>query len=208
MKITLEIGGHEMVFTEKELASILKEHFIGFATEEEEAYPGEKPKKDECFMVNPMNIDRTYFEEKRKDKKQEKTRKIIVKAFAEVDHSPEEYNRVFWIMVPEKKWAWKTVKGLQQVAINLGGHTANWVEQALAWAQQLYNEQSDSGWENLCNKEDTSSYYRMVIWGDYISYIGDSKWCANGYSPTDMFVVKYRPTVRLDYTVPLVVLND
>ena len=209
MKITLEIDGHEMTFSEQEIISILKEHFESDITEEEFVTGhNEKTDKANCFMVDPTSIDRTYFEEKRNDKKQEKTRKIIMKAFAEVDKDPERYNKIFWTMVPEKTWAWKTVKELQEVSFNLGGHTANWVEQALEWAQRIYNDQNDNGWEKICNQKDPANYYRMIFFGDYLCYVGGSKKCSSDGPSSDIYVVKYKPNVKLDYTVPLVVLYD
>ncbi len=210
MKIILEVRGHEMTFTEKELEAILEDHFARFMTDEElGTNPEGKPNKDQCFMVNPQSIDRTYFENMRKDGKQESVRKRILKAFAEVDKNPEKYDRIFWTFVPEKKWAWKTAKGIQEYACNLGNHMADWIEQALEWAQRIYNNQTDSIWYDLCNRKDTEKWFRLIIVNcDYMCYVGDSMKSAGTHAPCDMYVVNYKPDMRMESTVPLVVLYD
>ncbi len=54
---------------------------------------------------------------------------------------------------------------------------ADWVEQALEWAQKIFDGQS---WESICNYPDTSKNKRMIIWkngnyatvGNYYDNIG------------------------------------
>lgn len=38
---------------------------------------------------------------------------------------------------------------------------ADWVEQALEWAQRIHNGET---WESICNEPDTAKYYRLIIW--------------------------------------------
>lgn len=55
---------------------------------------------------------------------------------------------------------WKNVVELKEEAKNQGGHMANWIEQALEWAQRIDNGES---WETICNEPDKNKHYRMII---------------------------------------------
>lgn len=178
MKITLQVKGREMTFSEEELIAILEEHFgdktskteaqttKGVQTENKETEPTKTKSKGKYFDVIPMSIDRSLFQEKREDKEQEWTRQIILEAFDEVDKHPEEYAKPFKVMIPEKTWIYKTIGDLKKLAKKLGDHIANWVEQALAWAQRISNGET---WKAVCNDPDTEKCHRLVVWqnGDY-----------------------------------------
>ena len=163
-------------------------------------------KEGQLLEVNPLEIDRSKFEKPMSNKRQEWTREIIQEAFAEVDKHPEKYASAFYTLIPEKKWrGWKTVAELKAYANDLGGQVADWVEQALEWAQRLFNGE---GWEAICNNEDTAKWYRMVIWKNgYARLVGGSD---DGFiSNPASYVLNYDyPSNRsFYYTVPLVVLK-
>lgn len=180
MKITLQVNGREMTFSEEELAAILEEHFS-------QTQPTEPKVKGKYFNVIPNSIDRSLFQEKRANAQQEWTRQIIEEAFDEVDKYPEKYAKAFKVMIPEKMWSFKTVRELKKLAKNLGNHIANWVEQALVWAQRISNGET---WEAICNDPDTEKWYRLVEWKNgYYRLVGGS---VNG------LVVHPASYVRLD----------
>lgn len=120
-----------------------------------------KPTEGEWFEVKPQDINQKLFRRKRKDEEQERVRKIIIEAFVEMKENPEEYGRSFKTMMPEKTWDSKTVFELKKMACQLGDHNANWVEQALEWAQRIANGES---WEAICDDVDTANWYRLVVW--------------------------------------------
>lgn len=88
-----------------------------------------------------------------------------MEAFAEVKNNPERYARPFKTMIPKKTWiGGKKVRELQELANDLGGHMANWVEQALEWAQRIANGET---WEIVCDDiEILSNHSRIIIWKD------------------------------------------
>lgn len=164
------------------------------------------PTKGKLFEVNPLGIDRSKFEKPMSKKRQEWTRQIIQEAFAEVDKHPEKYASAFYTLIPEKKWdGYKTVAELKAYANGLGGLMADWVEQALEWAQRLFNGES---WEAICNNADTANWYRMILWKNgYCRLVGGSR--NNGYYFPASVVDDddYSSCSRIRYTVPLVVLK-
>ena len=115
MKITLPIHGRERTFSEKELIAILEKYFSNEATEQATtAKVAQVPTEDQWFEVNPQTINQSLFKKNRKDERQERTRKLILEAFAEVKSSPEKYGRKFKTMMPKKTWTSKTVAELKQ----------------------------------------------------------------------------------------------
>ena len=154
MKVTLPIHGRERTFSEQELIAILEKHFSNETTEKATtANVAKVPTEDQWFEVNPQAINQGLFQKKRKDERQEETRKLILEAFAEVNSSPEKYGRKFKTMMPNTTWISKTVGELKELACELGDHNADWVEQALEWAQRICNGES---WETVCNNVDTA----------------------------------------------------
>lgn len=207
MKITLPIHGRERTFSEKELIAILEKYFSNEATEQATtAKVAQVPTEGQWFEVNPQTINQSLFKNKRKDERQERTRKLILEAFAEVKSSPEKYGRKFKTMMPKKTWTSKTVAELKQLACEFGNHNADWVEQSLEWAQRICNGES---WEAVCNKADTANCYRLVVWKNgYARLVGGSH-NDNNYSPaSDISNNDYISFNRLNYTVPLVVLYE
>ena len=207
MKITLSIHGRERTFSEKELIAILEKYFSNEATEQATtAKVAQVPTEDQWFEVNPQTINQSLFKKKRKDERQERTRKLILEAFAEVDKHPEKYASAFYTLMPENKWnGYKTVAELNAYANDLDGQMADWVEQALEWAQRLFNGES---WETICNNADTANWYRVILWknGCY-RLVGGSRGNGNNDPASDVFINNYFSNSRIGNTVPLVVLK-
>lgn len=174
-EITLQVNGREMTFSEKELISIVEKHFSGETTQKTtivEVVP--RPMEGRWFEVRPQDIDQKLFENKRGNSRQEETRILILKAFEEMRCNPEKYCKNFTTMTPKmtktRAFEDKTVAELKEIATNNGGHTADWVELALEWAQRIANGES---WKELCNDVDTEhTWYRLVVWYTGYARIG------------------------------------
>lgn len=206
MKITLQVNGREMTFSEKELIVIIEKHLSETTQQTITAKVAQKPTEDAWFEVKPQAIDQKLFEKKRNDNRQEATRKLILEAFAEMKENPEKYGKNFKTMMPQKTWSFKTVVQLKEMASNLGDHNANWVEQALEWAQRIANGES---WEAICNNKDTANWYRLVVWKNgYARLVGGSV-CDNNSKPaSDVYNYDYYDDNSLNRTVPLFVLYE
>ena len=207
MKVTLTVNGREMTFSEQELKAILEKHFSNEATEQ---VTTEKvvqvPTEDKWFEVNPQDINQSLFQKKRKDERQEKTRRLILEAFAEVKSNPEKYGKKFKTTMPKKTWSAKTVVELKQLACELGDHNADWVEQALEWAQRICNGES---WKAVCNNADTANWYRLVVWKNgYHRLVGGSHGNSSNFPASDVFLYDCTSIGIFNYTVPLVVLYE
>lgn len=138
-----------------------------------------RPKEGKWFEVKPNAIDQKLFEEEREDPKQEKTRQLILEAFAELNHHPQRYGRNFKTMFPKKTWEHAVVRQVQDMATQLGDHLADWVEQALEWAQRISNGET---WETLCNYRDRAKWERMVVWkGGHLKIVGGSRYIINNF---------------------------
>lgn len=168
MIITLQLSdGRKMSFSKEELIVIVEEHLKKMETTAVE----NKLPKEEWFNVEPLTIDQNLFKEKRKDSRQEKIRRLICGAFKEMKKNPQ-YQAPFKTTVPQSKCTSKTIAEFKRFAAEIGDHNANWVEQALEWAQKISNGET---WEDICNKKDTSSFRRVVIWKDgYAHFVGCS----------------------------------
>ena len=163
----------------------------------------EKPTEGKWFKVNPLAINQQLFKRKRSDYQQEQTRQLILKAFEEMKNNPK-YAKPFKTMMPEKTWESKTVGELKELASKLGDHNADWVEQALEWAQRIANGES---WEKICNRSDMANWYRLVVWknGD-TRLVGGSRKVDFYNSASGVSSFSYHGDVNVDYAVPLVVL--
>ena len=162
------------------------------------------PTEGKMFEVNPLQIDRSLFSKPKKGQ-EEWTRKIIQEAFVEVDKNPERYWASFYTLIPAKTWiGFKTVTELEEYAKDAGDHMADWVEQALEWAQRISNGES---WEAICSKPDDASWKRLAIWkNNHCRLVGDSRYSNTSYPATDLGN-GCDPTTRLYHTVPLVVIK-
>ena len=161
------------------------------------------PAEGRYFKVTPKNIDHNLFTDKRSDEQQETTRQIIVQALLLVDSNPEKYGKPFVTTMPEKTWKVKTVKEIAEIADTLGGHMANWVEQALEWAQRITNGHT---WKDICNRPDTANWYRLVKWQNgKIRRIGGSSKIGVNIPASDVETYSYKNNYIVFNTVPLVV---
>ena len=197
MKITLQVDGREMTFSEEEVIAILKEHLTL-------AKP-KRPTEEAPFVVDPSEIDRSFFQEERKDERQEKTRQLILEAFAMVDKYPEKYRKCFMTLIPKKSWTGsKTVDKLRELATVLGDHMADLVEQTLEWAQRIQNGE---GWYTVCNKADTADWYRLIEWNkSHTKRVGGSK-VLHDSNPASYLDGGFSYNgLKIYNTVPLVVL--
>ena len=203
MKVTLQVNGREITFSEEELTSILEKYYK--ITKLDNIQIAQTPTEGKWFEVNPSAIDQNLFKEKRSDSKQEKTRLLISDAFEELKKHPER-NKAFKTLVPEKTWDSKTVGELKKMASQWGDHIADWVEQALEWAQRIANGES---WEAICNEADTANCYRLVVWKNgYARLVGGSRKSDNNFPASDVDNYDYYDVhnFSLDHAVPLVVL--
>lgn len=168
-----------------------------------------KPEEGKLFRVEPLNINKKLFEEQKNDKSQEFARRIIKDAFRKVEQNPNRYSTPFWTLVPENKWNYNEIKNekeLRDYALDSGGQMADWIEQALEWAQRIQNGES---WEKLCNNPDTLRFYRMIEWKDgEPKIVGGSTEENYTYSPTHIFLrLVYSCKRGVPYTVPLIVIR-
>ena len=150
-----------------------------------------------------MAISQELFKEKRKDSNQEKTRKLILKAFIEVDKNPEKYSKPFFTMMPEKTWILKTIEEHKEYAKEKGDHIANWVEQSLEWAQRIANGES---WEAICNEPDTASCFRLIEWAGEAKVVGGSLDIYQNYPASNIDDYKFGYNFQIFRIVPLIVL--
>ncbi len=164
------------------------------------------PTEGKKFLVKPSEIDRSLFEDSRIDPDQEEIRKLIKKAFDKVDKKPKKYGVDFSTLIPKKEWACgKNVVELKEEAKNQGGHMANWIEQALEWAQRIDNGES---WETICNEPDKNKHYRMII-GEkgYCKMMGGSTIFEDKYPPASTGIDCNISGSVFTATVPLIVLK-
>lgn len=168
---------------------------------------GQMPTKGKWFKVNLLEINReSLFGQKRKNEEQEKTRRLILEAFKEFDSNPKRYKDNFKTLVPKRGVGSKTVHQLFDMADKLGDHNADWVEQALVWAQRIANGEP---WEVICNFKDTSNCYRLVKWKDgYGHRVGGSRYVDNDRTEISISKSAYHFNHSVYRTVPLIVGYD
>lgn len=162
------------------------------------------PRVGEWFEVNPQTINRQLFKERREDKRQECTRQLILEAFAAVDGNPE-YARGFETMVPKKTWksSGNTVRENKEIASELGDRMANWIEEALEWAQRLTNGES---WSAVCNGWDGNDFHRMITWKNgFARVVGAALKSGIGFCSTSVLEEDFDDERRVGATVPKVV---
>lgn len=193
---------------EKESIPISEKHFSNETTKKLKPAKWAQVEFKRWFKVNPQDIDQSLFQKERKDELQEKTRKLILEAFAEVKSKPEKYGGEFKTTIPKN-----FLKGFLEInnmICKLGGNIADWVEQSLEWAQRICNGES---WETICNLADTDMLcQRLVVWKN-----GKLRLVGGGYVPN--FAKEYPPSrvgleefdfnkvKSFDEVVPLVVLR-
>lgn len=142
-----------------------------------------KPSEGKPFKVNPTSIDANLFKKKRVDEKQERVRLLIVEALDVVANN-SKYSKTFYTLIPEKKWKFMSIKKFKKQAYDLGGHIADWIEQALEWAQRICNGES---WEDVCNKIDTAKWFRLIVWKNgRLVRVGGARRCFSLRSSADV----------------------
>lgn len=116
----------------------------------------------EWFRVDAKSLYRSDFKWKRSDPWQEKIRNLILEAFGEMDKMGRRYSTPFYTMIPRKTWQ-GDLNGyrLQQIAEYHGDRMANWIEQALEWAQRI---SMGFSWWHLCNMHDAAKWNRVITW--------------------------------------------
>lgn len=148
--ITLQINGEQRTYSEEELTSILEEYY---------SVKAERPAEGIWYQINPRAINRGIFENKRIDENQERVRRLILEAFAEVDKN-SKYSEPFEIMIPIRTKDFHFEQEIKNFANQIGDSQTNWIEQALEWAQRISNGET---WESLCNKPDYNKWFRLII---------------------------------------------
>ena len=201
MSVTLQVDGR--ILSVEEIEAIVRQHF---SEKKEIPKDGKKtvrrPKEGKWFEVKPGEINQDLFRKKRNDMSQEKTRQLILEAFAEVEKNPEKYGKPFETMVPKKTWAFRTFDELKGYAKSLGDYNADWVEQALEWAQRIQNGET---WKAVCNKPDTANWFRLVVWKNgYVGFVGGSRKNSSYAPASDVSVRYYFPDDEAGNIVPLV----
>lgn len=207
MKVTLQLSdGRKMDFSEEELAEIVEKQLKAQEDPKKQAIQTWcKKKEGEVFEVNPLTIDQKLFTQPRHNLNQEKTRQLILDAFEQIRKFPKRA-KAFKTFVPPKTWEYKKVSEIKKIASQIGDHNADWVEQALEWAQRISNGEP---WENVCNKYDTAKWYRLVIWKNkYSRLVGGSRKGYNNCAPSTVSVLDSLDDYTYDCVVPLVVFYD
>jgi len=161
------------------------------------------PIEGEWFVVNLNTINRNLFKREKKDPEQEKTRQIIREAFDMVRIKPRKYHKEFKVMILAKTWEKKSVRGIEAIACEVGDHAADWVEQALVWAQRISNGES---WKTVCNDPDTINWYRLIAWHDnYWKMVGGSKVANDEKSSSFIYHYNYIGAMHIQNATMLVV---
>ena len=215
MKITLQVRGREMTFSQEEIVSILEKHFdtkeaqlqkeniqTTETKQQAKVEVAQMPIEGKWFEVNPLLINQSLFLDKRDDEQQEETRQIILEAFNEMKKNCE-YEKPFETLMPEKTWNEKNIIGFMKMACYIGDHMADWIEQALEWAQRIANGET---WEAICNKPDTANWYRLIKWKNgYKRLVGGSRKSFGNGPASSIGQKDYCFDFSLGSTVPLVV---
>lgn len=120
-----------------------------------------KPIEAKWFEVDPACLNLRLFMSPRNHVKQEETRLLILDAIKILEESPEKYGKPFKTLIPKRLPKESSIKECYDLARIYLGHMATWAEQALEWAQRINNGET---WEELCNKPDTISNFRLIEW--------------------------------------------
>lgn len=204
MNVTLKVNGRDMTFSKEELTTIVEDYLTRNKVSMAEV--PKKPTVGEWFKVKPLSIDQRLFRERREDESQEETRQLIVEAFEQLEANPQKYRKNFKTLIPSKKWAYASVADLKDLACHDGDHNADWVEQALEWAQRITNGES---WKAVCNDIDTTEWYRAVVWKNgMIRIIGGSDADCSFDTPASNLGSICNDKCILNTTVPLIASYD
>ena len=155
------------------------------------------------FKVDPTKLNKNLFMSKKINFLQEETRQLILDAFYEMEKYPEKYEREFYTLVPKTLRSGRTIKELKSCAEMYNGHMANWVEQALEWAQRISNGET---WEDICLKPDLMTWYRIIEWkGGTIRFVGGTSTGHLKCSATKVGTTNWILNDTVYHAVPLIV---
>ncbi len=166
----------------------------------------QRPERGMKFSVDAKRLNNALFEIPRTDEEQENARQIIVEALNQVKKNPEKYAKPFKTTTPCGFWPFITAGELAILAKEFGDHMADWVEQALEWAQRISNGES---WQAVCNDADSNYYYRAVMWENgCVRMIGGARRVRDDSSATKMLKHDFKTDDYMGYTIPLVVMYE
>lgn len=188
-KITVTVKGREVTLSEKELVSILEEHFKILNVVK-------------GVEVNPISIDESIFEigENEHDSHKEYIMQVIKKAFIEMKKDLRRYARPFEIVTPAELEPVHTEEKMVALAEKYGDHLADWVEQALEWAQRIANG------EDIFNKSDDSKWFRAITWQNgNMCLVGGAEEFNDHDSASSIHDFNVNSFYQLHYAVPAVV---
>ena len=188
-EITVTVKGREVTLSEKELVSILEEHFKILNVVK-------------GVEVNPILIDEPTFEIEKKDcyAHKESIMQVIQKAFIEMKKDLRRYARPFEIVTPEELESVYTEEKMVALAEKYGDHIADWVEQALEWAQRIANG------EDIFNKSDDSKWFRAISWQDgHVCLVGGANELNNHDSAASIHDFNVNSSYQIYNAVPAVV---
>ena len=188
-EITVTVRGREVTLSEKELISILEEHFKILNVVK-------------GVEVNPILIDEPTFEIEKKDfySHKESTMQVIQKAFIEMKKDLRRYARPFEIVTPAELESVYTEEKMVALAEKYGDHIADWVEQALEWAQRIANG------EDIFNKSDDSKWFRAISWQDgHVCLVGGANELNNHDSVASIHEFNVNSSYQIYNAVPAVV---
>lgn len=188
-EITVTIKGREVTLSEKELVSILEEHFKILNVVK-------------GVEVNPILIDEPTFEIEKKDcySHKESIMQVIQKAFIEMKKDLRRYARPFEIVTPAELESVYTEEKMVALAEKYGDHIADWVEQALEWAQRIANG------EDIFNKSDDSKWFRAISWQDgHVCLVGGANELNNHDSAASIHDFNVNSSYQIYNAVPAVV---
>ena len=131
---------------------------------------------------------------------------VLLDMASDIEKHPEKYASAFYTLIPEKRWnVYMPLVVLKEYANGLGGQMAYWDEQALEWAQRLFNGES---WEDVCNNADTAREYRMIIWKNGLArLVGGSRVDYFSTPASEVEDYDYYSDNHITSAVPLVVFR-
>lgn len=195
-EITLKVNGTERTFSKQELIEIIEKHLSN---------GNQAPTEGVWFWVKPREIiiNQKIFNEVREDRKQERTRKLILEAIEQTKKNPQKYKDAFRVMIPKKAWKVITVEEMNRNATKIGAHIADWVEWILVLAQRIVNGQS---WEEICNFPAKSKWFKLIMWETgYFRTVGSCLFLDIELPDAAESGTAYGYTNSLSHTVPVFV---
>ncbi len=166
-----------------------------------------RPVEGKWFLVNPAKLDFNFLDAPRRNTKEEETRILITDAMHELEKYPEKYNSPFRTLVPICKVSTaKVINDFRRFSQNSGDGIADWVHQALEWAQRINNGES---WNDICIKPDRMRCYRLIEWKNgFIRFVGGTNLGSFKCAATAVGKTDWKMKDKVFYAVPLIVKYD